>query len=138
MAATIRIGPYNFDHTSYDEVGDVLYLSIGEPREAADSAETPEGHVIRYDADEHVVGVSIVNAKWILDHDQAVTVTLPQRSAAGLGRLIQIEPTALLAETVYPMSAIPEEWKVSDNGRPAPNWVTAIHRSRATSRDDDL
>jgi uncharacterized protein YuzE len=137
VPASIRIGPYDFDHIAHDEEGDVLYLSVGEPREAADSQETPEGHVVRYDNDEHIIGVSIVNARWIFDLDQAVAVTLTGRSAPGLGRPVQIEPTALLAETFYPTPAIPEEWKVSDNGQAAQNWVAAIHRSRATSRDDD-
>lgn len=81
--------------------------------------------------------MSIVNAKWIFDIDQAIAVTLPERSVAGPERLVQVQPTALLAETIYPMSAIPDEWKISDNGQPAQNWVAAIHRSRATSRDDD-
>lgn len=94
MPASIRIGPYDFNHTTYDEEGDVLYLSVGEPQEAADSQETPEGHVVRYDNDEHITGVSIVNARWMFDLDQAVAVTLPGRSAPGLGRLVQIEPAS--------------------------------------------
>lgn len=107
-----------------------MYVSVGEPRTAADSQETPEGHVIRYDTREHIIGVSIVNAKWIFDLDQAIAVTLQERSAAELGRLVQVQPPALLAETIYPMSAIPDAWKVSDNGQPLQNWVAAIHRSR--------
>lgn len=137
MPASIRIGPYDFDHITYDGEGDVLYLSVGEPREAADSQETPEGHVVRYDNDECIIGVSLVNARWIFDLDQAVTVTLPARSAPEPGTPVPIKPTALLAETLYPMSSIPDEWKVSDDGQPAQNWVAAIHRSRATTRDDD-
>lgn len=104
MTTTIRVGPYNFDHISYDELGDVLYLSIGEPREAADSAETPEGHVIRYDRDEHVIGVSLVSAKWILDHDQAIALTLPKQcAAAGPGRRVELQPPDVLAEIIHPM-----------------------------------
>ena len=139
MPTSIRLGPYDFDHVAYDEEGDVLYLSVREPREAADSAETPEGHVIRYDADDHIIGVSIVNAKWILDHDQPIALTLPsQHAAADPERQVQIEPSALLDEVIHPMAEMPAEWQIADGGQRAQNWVAAIHRSRATSRDDDL
>ena len=33
---TITIGTIEFDHVDYDADGDVLYLSVGEPREAAE------------------------------------------------------------------------------------------------------
>ena len=126
----VRIGPHEFDHVSYDEDGDVLYLSVGEPQEAADSAETAEGHVIRYDSREHIIGVTIVNAKWILDRNEAVALTLPGRLAtAGLARQMQIKRAAL-AETIYTMAELPDEWKASDEGKRAQNWVAAVHRSR--------
>jgi Protein of unknown function (DUF2283) len=48
-AMTVKIGPLTFDHASYDEQGDVLYLHVGERHAAADSEETPEGHVLRFD-----------------------------------------------------------------------------------------
>jgi len=38
---TVKIGRLTFDHATYDSVGDVLYLSVGEPQAAADSEETP-------------------------------------------------------------------------------------------------
>lgn len=78
---SVHLGPYTFDHVSYDEDRDVLYLSIGEPREAADSEETPEGHVVRYDDREEIIGLTLVNAKWLLDRDGTLSITFPQRSA---------------------------------------------------------
>ena len=45
----IRIGQLTFDHASYDGAGDVLYLHVGEPQAAAESEETPEQHVVRFD-----------------------------------------------------------------------------------------
>ena len=33
----VNIGHLTFDHATYDEVGDVLYLHIGESQAAADS-----------------------------------------------------------------------------------------------------
>lgn len=44
-----------------------------------------------------------------------------------------IEPRELdqIANEIYPMADLPDEWKTGDNGEPALNWVAAIHRSRA-------
>ena len=66
---TVNIGPHEFDHVRYDQRGDVLYLSIGEPREAADSLVTPEGHVLRYDDTNRIIGITFINAKWLTDQD---------------------------------------------------------------------
>ena len=46
---TIQIGAITFDEAEYDERGDVLYLSVGEPKPAAQTLETPEGHAVHYD-----------------------------------------------------------------------------------------
>ena len=80
---TVRIGSLTFDHTTYDERGDVLYLHVGEPQAAAESEETPEGHVLRFNAHGEVVGLTIVNAKWLLDRDGAIHVTVPEHVAVG-------------------------------------------------------
>ncbi len=74
---TLRIADIDFDHVRYDSVGDVLYLSVGEPREAADSLVTPEGHVIRYDDVGDIVGITFVNAKWLTDRDGVLNLSLP-------------------------------------------------------------
>ncbi len=39
---TVTIGSLTFDHATYDDRGDVLYLHAGEPQAAADSEATPE------------------------------------------------------------------------------------------------
>lgn len=82
----IHLGPYTFDHVSYDAEGDVLYLSIGEPREASDSEDTPEGHIVRYDDHEQVIGLTLVNTKWLLERDGTLAITFPQRSAVADAR----------------------------------------------------
>jgi uncharacterized protein YuzE len=74
---TVRIGLLEFDHVNYDARRDVLYLSIGEPREAADSLVTPEGHVLRYDEDNAIIGITLINAKWLTERDGTVNVSLP-------------------------------------------------------------
>jgi uncharacterized protein YuzE len=86
---SIHLGPYTFDHASYDAAGDVLYLSIGEPRDAADSEDTPEGHIVRYDEHEQVVGLTLVNTKWLLERDGTLAITFPQRSTVADTRELQ-------------------------------------------------
>jgi uncharacterized protein YuzE len=73
---TVQIGPHEFDHVIYDARRDVLYLSAGEPQEAADSLVTPEGHVLRYDARGSLIGITIINAKWLTDRHETI-VTMP-------------------------------------------------------------
>jgi uncharacterized protein YuzE len=80
-AVTVRIGSLTFDHATYDARGDVLYLHVGERQEAAESEETPEGHVLRFDAQGAVIGLTIVNARWLLDRDGAINVTVPEHVA---------------------------------------------------------
>lgn len=76
---TITIGDVTFDHASYDERGDVLYLTVGPPQVAADVVGTDEGHAVRYDGDREVIGITIINARWLLDQEGAITITIPER-----------------------------------------------------------
>jgi uncharacterized protein YuzE len=78
---TVTIGSLTFDRASYDARGDVLYLHVGDPQPAAGSEETPEGHVLRFDADGEVIGLTIINAKWLLERDRAINVTVPEHVA---------------------------------------------------------
>ena len=41
--------------------------------------ESPEGHALRYDADETLVGLTIVNAKRLLDDSKPIVLTIPER-----------------------------------------------------------
>ncbi|MDX6651386.1 MAG: hypothetical protein QOJ38_167 [Solirubrobacterales bacterium] len=74
---TIRIGQYTFDHVTYDAEADVLYLRNGASREAEQTIGTPEGHAIRFDESGQVIGMTIVNAKWLSERDGKVTITAP-------------------------------------------------------------
>lgn len=89
---TVRVGPYTFDHVLYDARRDVLYLSMGEPQEAADSLVTPEGHVLRYDDQQMLIGITLINAKWLAERDQK-NVTLPPMAL----RAQDLEPAFALA-----------------------------------------
>jgi uncharacterized protein YuzE len=74
----IRIGPITFDHADYDAESDVLYLHVGEPQEA-EGEETPEGHVLRYaPGTQRIVGLTVLSAQRILDHDGDLRVTIPE------------------------------------------------------------
>ena len=39
---------------------------------------SPEGHALRFDRHGDLVGVTIINARWLLDHDGAITLTIPR------------------------------------------------------------
>ena len=74
---TVHVGPYEFDHVSYDNDGDVLYLRRGEQQSAAETFGTPEGHAVSLDDGGEVIGITIVNAKWLLERDGKINVTVP-------------------------------------------------------------
>ena len=78
MAAVyVKINGLVFDRSNYDADADVLYLARGDSAEASDASLTPEGHGVRYDPDGHVIGVTIINARRLLDRDGHLTITLP-------------------------------------------------------------
>lgn len=76
---TVKIGPLTFDHATYDAAGDVLYLHVGDRQAAGDSEDTPEGHVLRFDAAGAIIGLTLINAKWLLERDGELVVTLPEQ-----------------------------------------------------------
>lgn len=79
----VTIAGTTFDQHEYDERGDVLYLSAGDPRAAARTIATPEGHALDYDESGAVIGMVLVNARFPLEGDGAVTVTIqPDRVVA--------------------------------------------------------
>lgn len=74
---TVTIAGITFDSHEYDDRGDVLYVSVGPPREAARTVATPEGHAVDYDESGAVIGMVLVNVRFLLESDGAVTVTMP-------------------------------------------------------------
>jgi uncharacterized protein YuzE len=86
-AVTIHIGPLVFDHADYDPEGDVLYLHIGAPQ-AGEGEETPEGHVLRFaPGTQQIVGLTIINAKHVIDRDGRLVVTVPETVEASADEL---------------------------------------------------
>jgi uncharacterized protein YuzE len=85
VAITVQIGDLSFGNNSYDEQGDVVYLHVGEPRAAVDFDETPEGHARRSDAAGKVIGLTIVNARWLLERDGEIVCDPARAGARGVG-----------------------------------------------------
>ncbi len=80
-AVNVEIGPLAFDHADYVD-GDVLYLHVGPPAEAeaeGEGEETPEGHLLRFEpGTQRIVGLTVINARWLLDRDGLLRVTVPE------------------------------------------------------------
>jgi uncharacterized protein YuzE len=81
---TIRVANADFDRVDYDADADVLYLASGDPGRAVDFDETPEGHAVRYGPGGELVGITIVNARRLLDENGAITITLPETISAAV------------------------------------------------------
>jgi len=90
IPAAVTIAGITFDRVVYDRDGDVLYLHVGDPGSAVDFDGTPEGHHTRYGPDGSLVGVTIVNARWLLENEGEVVLTLPAQKvrATGLGSVL--------------------------------------------------
>jgi uncharacterized protein YuzE len=76
---SVRIGELEFEHASYDREADVLYLRNGPSTDAVDFDESPEGHHLRYGIDGNLVGVTLVNPRWLLEEDGEIVITLPKQ-----------------------------------------------------------
>jgi uncharacterized protein YuzE len=85
----VKIAGIEFDRVVYDRDADVLYLHVGEPDTATDYDATVEGHHTRYGPDGSLVGLTIVNARRLLEQDGEIVLTLPeQKVRADLGPLL--------------------------------------------------
>ena len=83
----IHIGPRVFDHADYDAESDVLYLHRGEPQ-PAEGEETPEGHVLRFaPGTDEIVGLTLISARRLIDRDQRLVVTIPEKVEASAAEL---------------------------------------------------
>ena len=78
-AMSITVGHTTFDRVRYDAEADVLYLHVGDPSQAVDFDESPEGHALRYDGAGKLVGITLVNAKQLLEGAKPIVITIPER-----------------------------------------------------------
>lgn len=79
---TIRMGRHEFDDVVYDGMADVLYLHKGRPVLAEETLATPEGHAVMLDGGGEILGVTVVNAKWLADRDDKIVISAPERLEA--------------------------------------------------------
>jgi hypothetical protein len=86
-----------FEFASYDEEGDLLWLTRGVPLGAADG-DTPEGHSVFLGDSGRVIGLLVNGARWHLERDDTVDVTL--RSGGRTTRLARATVEPLLVETI--------------------------------------
>lgn len=82
----LRIGDLEFDFVFYDADVDVLYLSRGKPVAATETLASSEGHAIRLNDSGEIIGITVVNAKWLAERDGRIIVSIPE-SRAGLESL---------------------------------------------------
>lgn len=83
--ATVHVVSADFQLSgSYDELGDVLYLSAAADDKSASAQETPEGHAVRLDVDGRVTHITAINARWRLERDGEIVATLRD------GRLLRL------------------------------------------------
>jgi uncharacterized protein YuzE len=76
---TLRIGHHEFDQVNYDAEADVLYLGRGMKQGAATTFGTPEGHAVRLNENGDVIGMTLVNARWLVERDARLVVTVRER-----------------------------------------------------------
>lgn len=77
-------------HYENDRGADVLYLWVGEPRVPAADDASPEGHYLQYGEDGSLIAITIVNARWLLEQDEKIVITLPEHrvEASDLGDVL--------------------------------------------------
>ena len=91
---SITIDGIEFDHHTYDERGDVLYVSVGEPRVPAETDATPEGHAVDFDSHGNVVGMILVNLRFLVERDGELRVTWPDGHLSQDDRVSVLAPAA--------------------------------------------
>jgi hypothetical protein len=83
--ATVHIAAADLELAgSYEQLGDVLYLSAPADDKCAPAQETPEGHAVRLDAEGQITHITAINARWLLDRDGELVATLRD------GRLLRL------------------------------------------------
>jgi uncharacterized protein YuzE len=65
-----------FDDVEYDRAGDILYLRIAGRSPASDGA-AEEAFYLQFDARGELIAITIAEARWLLEHEGKIVVTLP-------------------------------------------------------------
>ncbi len=86
---TVSVGAYEFNDVRYDIECDVLDLRTDTPGSAADTFETPEGHLVFLDEVGEVTGIALISAQELLGRNGRVPVTLPRVVEVDVDELTQ-------------------------------------------------
>jgi len=78
----VRVGGHEFDDVVFDTEADVLYMHKGRPVPARKTMPTLEGHAVMFNDADEIIGITVVNAKWLAERDGRITVTIPATTAA--------------------------------------------------------
>lgn len=82
-----HVGPFAFQHVDYLEGHDTLYISNDQPNFGAGSGEwTPEGHVVGFDRDGNVSGITLIGVMGAVTTGQEVELTIPVPRQYGIDR----------------------------------------------------
>ncbi len=87
---TVHVGPYEFDRVSYDKDGDVLYLRRAPAQVVTETFGSPEGHAVCLDERREIIGITLINAKWLSERDGGLRVTVPRTIETDLGDLAKV------------------------------------------------
>jgi hypothetical protein len=73
-----HVGPFSFSEVNYLGGHDTLYLSNSVPNEGGGSGEwTPEGHVIGFDREGKVTGITLMSVMGSIASGREVELTIP-------------------------------------------------------------
>ncbi len=86
---SVTIADITYDRVRFDEDADVLYLHRGDPADAADFDESPEGHHLRFSSGGQLIGITIVRPRWLLEHEGKITITLPEQVSIDREELLE-------------------------------------------------
>jgi uncharacterized protein YuzE len=75
---SVAFGDIIFDQVDYDSEVDVLYLSTGGVKPVG-REESAEGHVLRFDENDVICGMTIIGVSRYLDAEENAKVTFPER-----------------------------------------------------------
>jgi uncharacterized protein YuzE len=75
---SVAFGNVIFDLVDYDQDADVLYLSTGRVT-PCEREESPEGHILRFDENGVICGMTIIGVSRYLDAEDNAKVTFPER-----------------------------------------------------------
>ncbi|MCZ7588267.1 MAG: DUF2283 domain-containing protein [Gaiella sp.] len=87
---TVRLAGIEFDNNVYDADADVLYLHVGDPASARNREDSEEGDGLRYGPEGNLVGITIIDARWRLERDGKIVITMPAHriEATDLGDML--------------------------------------------------